>query len=497
MNRSTTPDSLPDAGTSVLIVGAGPTGLLLGCELRRRGIDCTVIDQAPAIDQRTRAVMVHAASLETLCDLGLRSETERHGIRQQRIAFHLHHGAVYTVEFSGLDTPYPYYVNIPQPAMEAILARAFTERGGRLLRAVRYRGHHEDAAAQHLTAELTDGKGTFRIQARYLIGADGAASTVRAALGLSFDGTTYPMSYLLAEGSPQQRPDPDTSSMHIGPDGAVSLLPLPGGSVRVAGPATADLLTRDTDVTAAAFRAAVDRLGFGPALRLTHTDRLAHYQVHERLAARFHHGRTALAGDAAHLNSPAGGQAMNTGFADAVALAWRLAALVRGRTGDDLLADYARERRAAATDVARTTGVLHLLQAMRDATTPHARRHVQESLDGYAEAWSQLYATYPAGTESRTLLPRRETHRLDVGARVPGHTPEADGPTLLHHPAARPAPGLAPPGTPTRPLTTRQAAWLPAGAQAVLVRPDRHVAAVIPAPGTPRTPDHTREEVPA
>ncbi|MCP3821641.1 FAD-dependent monooxygenase [Streptomyces sp. A3M-1-3] len=491
MNRHTAAGAppVPDT-TDVLIVGAGPTGLMLGCELRARGIECTVVDAAPGIDRRTRAVMVHAASLEALEALGLRRETERRGLRQQRISFHVHHGAVHTVEFAGLDTPYPYYVNVPQPEVEEVLAEALAERGGRLVRGVRYDSHHEDPAVDSLRVELSGPAGELTVRARYLVGADGASSTVRERLGVGFPGVTYPMSYLLAEGEPLRRPDPDASSMYIGPGGAVSLLPLPGGVVRVAGPVSADSLDRGAAVSDAAFRSAVDQLGFGSVLRLRSVGRPAHYQVHERLAERFRSGRVVLAGDAAHLNSPAGGQAMNTGFADAAALAWRLARLVRGQGDDGLLGDYARERRRAAADVARATGVLDLLQAMRDAVSDDSRRAVQESLDGCPEVWSQLYTTYAAPDGGSTApLPRRETYRLDVGARLPGHLPAPDRFTLLHHPGIPPRSRQRPPhlpdGTLHGVLTTRQAAWLPAGAAALLIRPDRHVAAVVPAQEQP------------
>ncbi|MFD6811780.1 FAD-dependent monooxygenase, partial [Streptomyces anthocyanicus] len=213
----------------------------------------------------------------------------------------------------------------------------------------------------------------------------------------------------------------------------------------------------------------------------------------------WHVGRIVLAGDAAHLNSPAGGQAMNTGFADATALAWRLAALVEGRAGDGVLADYARERRHAAAEVGRATSALGLLQAMREATTQDLHRRVQETLAGYAEAWSQLYTTYAA--RPAAALPRRETYQLVPGARVPGHVPHPNRPVALFRPGVRPESyrGTLPAGTRGLALSTRQSAWLPAGADAVLVRPDRHVAAVL-APDARRpdgTPDHRREEVAA
>lgn len=374
--------------TAVLVIGAGPTGLMLGCLLRHLGVECTLVEQREAIDPRTRAVMVHAAGLEILEGLGLRTALEERGVRQRRIDFHTGHGAVFSIDFSGLDTDFPYYLNVPQPEVEELLAQRFTALGGRLLRGLRYVCHHEDEHG--VGVELQDADSTpTGLNARYLVAADGASSTVRTALGIDFPGVTYPMSYLLAEGAPRVPADPDASAMYIGPAGAVSLLPLPHGTVRIAGPVSAESLERDSELGAEEFRRSVETLGFGEVLAFERIDRIAHYQVHERLAERFTAGRTVLAGDAAHLNSPAGGQAMNTGFADAWALAWRFAALLDG--GDAALLDgYAEERRAAAAEVARSTGVLGLLDVMRRAETPAARSSVAQSLDGYARTWSQL-----------------------------------------------------------------------------------------------------------
>ncbi|MGW7332293.1 FAD-dependent oxidoreductase, partial [Streptomyces sp. NPDC054840] len=490
MNRNTPSTRAADHRTTdVLVVGAGPTGLMLGCLLRHHGVECTVIEQRDTIDPRTRAVMVHAAALEMLAGLGLRTAVEDRGVRQTRIDFHTRHEALFTVDFTGLDTAFPYYVNVPQPEVEAVLADRFTATGGRLLRGLRYAGHQEDEHG--ITAETVTGGGPHTITARHLVGADGAGSAVRTALGIDFPGITYPMSYLLAEGAPLLPADPDASAMYIGPAGAVSLLPLPQGTVRIAGPVSPESLDRDSELSTQHFQATVDTLGFGPALRFERVDRIAHYQVHERLAERFTSGRTVLAGDAAHLNSPAGGQAMNTGFGDAWALAWRLTALLAGSQAP-LLADYDRERRAAAAEVARTTGVLGLLDAMRRATTATARSSVQEALTGYAEAWSQLYlhyrpapaptATAPTGpTPEHPVLPPRTGHRLHPGARVPGHRPEPGHHTWLHLPGAQPDKTLLPPRTRTAELTPAQRAWLPAGATAVLVRPDGHVARTLTA----------------
>jgi len=472
--------------TEVLIIGAGPTGLMLGCELRRRHVDCVIVDRSERIDRRTRAVMVHAASLEQLDELGLRTEIERRGLRQRSISFQVHHGAGYEIDFSTLDTRFPYFLNIPQPEVEEVLAAEFRKLGGQLVRGLGYRSHQETpdgvraVLASAVTAEIT-------IDAHYLVGADGASSTVRANLGVGFPGRTYEMPYLLAEGRPVVAPRTDASAMYIGPTGSVSVLPLPDGTMRVAGPASPDPLDPGEELSVERFQRTVSRLGFGSALELDQVSRLTHYQVHERIADRYRVGSVLLAGDAAHLNSPAGGQAMNTGFGDAAGLAWRLSHAIRERgNGVDLLDGYARERRATAQTVARSTGVLDVLQSMRTAVTEEQQVVVDAGLSGLAEAWSQLYLTYPTAAEPTgdALLCRGGNHRIEVGARIPGLGPMAEQFTLLVRPgkvaeAVRHAHRL-PPGAHVAELTETQAAWLQPDATGALVRPDRHVSVVLP-----------------
>lgn len=498
MHRSTRDEPVTEA--EVLIIGAGPTGLMLGCELRARGVDCLVVERGLEIDPRTRAVMVHAASLERFEALGLREALEARGITQLRIGFHTH-GGYWALDFSDQDTPFPYYLNVPQPAVEAVLGDAYRDLGGRLVRGVDYLGHREEDGA--VVAQLQTRLGDVTVAARWLVGADGSNSTVRQGLGLGFDGLTYPMSYLLAEGIPLAEPRRDESAMYIGARGAVSLLPMPDGTVRVAGPVARQLLDRDAALEFDEFQDTVGELGFGDTLRLAKADRLAHYQVHERLADRFRVGRALLVGDAGHLNSPAGGQAMNTGFADAAALAWRLARLTGAGDGDPaLLDDYARERRAAAAEVARTTGVLPMLEAMRAVsaagTEPgggtgeaaaDAERAVQNGLAGLADSWSQLYMSYPEPGADDDTAPatagHRGTHRLRPGARVPRHVPDRDHFTLLLPPDTPAADGARVAATAGLPQDTviarqsaRQASFLTRPAP-VLVRPDGHVAAVL------------------
>jgi 2-polyprenyl-6-methoxyphenol hydroxylase-like FAD-dependent oxidoreductase len=383
----------------VLVVGAGPTGLALGLELERQGLSCLLVERSADVDPRTRAVMVHAGSLEQLDALGVADDVLAASVVQRRISFHLHDGRAFHIDFGGLDSRFPYYVNIDQPGFERVLGRHLVARGVPVLRGATYLGHTEDAAG--ITATVRHGEVERQVRARFVAGCDGASSAVRIGLlGDEFPGRTYPFSYLLGEGVPRSDLPTDESAMYVSPTGVVSVLPLPEGRFRVAGPFGGALkLTHGDTLSLEQYTQALDALGFSDTLRLDPVNQLAFYAVHERVAERFRVGRAFLLGDAAHLNAPAGGQAMNSGLADAHDLAERLAAVCSGEfTGaaaEALLEGYHDTRRASALAVIASTNTVSLLDRMRAATPgtdPAVLAELDEDLTALARVWSQLPA---------------------------------------------------------------------------------------------------------
>ncbi len=394
-----TPDRPPVEEVDVLVVGAGPTGLMMSLELQQRGLSVLCVDRSAEIDPRTRAVMVHARSLELLEQLDVATELVATGVRQQRISFHLHTGASYRIDFTGLPSAHPYYLNIDQPAFEAGLARQFTARGGRLQHGAQYLSHLD--LADRVVSLVKIGPTVHQVRSRFVAGCDGATSAVRIGLFADeFPGRTFPFSYLLGEGRPASELPTDESSMYLSETGVVSVLPLPGGRLRVAGPFGGELqLGRDQQLSLAVYESALDQLGFGVRLRLEPVETLAFYAVHERVAPRFRVGNAFLLGDAAHLNAPAGGQAMNSGLADAHDLAGRIDEVVRGglvgAQRESVLEGYHTERQSAAHAVIRSTDTRELLGRMRTATNPREIADLDAELDALALVWSQLPARQP------------------------------------------------------------------------------------------------------
>ncbi|WP_223775031.1 FAD-dependent monooxygenase [Streptomyces sp. 135] len=506
---------MPPQETDVLVVGAGPTGLALALVLRQAGLRVLVVERSTSRDRRTRAITLHAPTLEFLDALGLLTEVREKGLALERISFHTHQGS-YHGPLTGLDSTVDGYLNLPQPVYEELLEEAARDSGVLFRHGTTYLGHSggdrspdhspDESPDEPLTVRLNGAGGPSLVRCRYLIGCDGAGSQVRARLGSSLEGRHAPASYLLVEGTPLLPATEPETGIYVGRAGMVTLAPLPSGQVRVAGPADMMLaLDKDAQVTADQVATLVDALGFGDRLRLKQVARVAQYTVQERIASRMAEGRVALAGDAAHLNAPAGGQGLNLGIGDVLDLAWRIVYAIRHDTAADM-AGYESERREAAAEAIAAADVLPLVQRMRTAGGTADEETLRQALTRHAPRWSQLYPHHPA--PDAPDLPG--AYRLEKGTRVPTAVRETTGPVdllpagtdatlstlLVAHPSflarARDLAGghtellgCPPVGMlDTVPLDEhhpRVRAMWPQGAAALLVRPDRRVAAVLTA----------------
>ncbi len=423
----------------VVIAGAGPTGLVLALLLRRQGFDVWVVEASPEVDERPRAVMLHARGLEILQTLELSDDLLRKGWWQSAMAFDRSDGLRLEMRFSELPTRFPGVLNVRQPDIERTLATALLEAGGRLERGAVVR-HCRQLGSGVLVEVSRQGRCEV-IEVDWLFGCDGARSNVRASLGATFDGHTVPYPYLLGEGAPFSRPLPgDVSAMLISDHGVVSWLPFPDGTVRVAGPgqamqAQSDPTPRapDVELSAPDFLSVQDRLVADPALRITDVHRCAHYRVHSRLASLWGRGRVWIAGDAAHVHPPAGGQALNLGFSDAEAIAFRLA----GR-GAPSLASYQRERAAVAQATLEQVAVAPLIEAIRVARTDADLERLQATLDLMAIRLSHLATDFAAtGLDCLGSANPRERRAIRLGRRLYDQgplQPVHGRPGWWHHP---------------------------------------------------------------
>jgi 2-polyprenyl-6-methoxyphenol hydroxylase-like FAD-dependent oxidoreductase len=333
--------SAPHTETDVLIVGAGPTGLTLAAALAAKGVRTTLIDRQAAGANTSRAAVVHARTLEVLEPLGVAQTLVSRGIPAQRFTIRDRDRVLVPIGFEDLPTPYPYTLMISQADTESVLLQRLTRLGGRVQRPRTLVGLTQDATKA--TALLDDGS---RVSARYVVGADGMHSAVREQAGIPFSGGNYAESFSLADVRLTGAVPRDEVILYFSPAGMVVVAPLPGGVHRIV--ATVNQAPEHPDV--AFVQALLDTRGPEREKAVVHEVLWgSRFRVQHRIADAYRAGRVVLAGDAAHVHSPAGGLGMNAGILDAMSLADALEAALAGHTG--ALDAYGAQRRPVAQQI--------------------------------------------------------------------------------------------------------------------------------------------------
>ncbi len=371
--------------TDVLIVGAGPTGLALAISLQQAGIDHVLIDRLAAGQNTSRAAVIHAHTLDVLDELGVSARLAAEGLRLTTFTIRDRDRRLLQVPFDRLPTKHPYLLMLPQDATERILADRLAALGGRV---------HRGVTATRLTRRATiveatcaTAAGERSIDARFVVGADGMNSIVRATIGTDFAGGTYEESFVLADVRMHWSHGRDEVQLFFSPAGLVVVAPLPDGAFRI----VATLDDAPEHPTAADIQALIDARGptTGTA-DVTHVAWSSRFRIHHRLAESYRDGRLFLIGDAAHVHSPAGGQGMNTGLVDACVLGRLIAAAVRERLSDSQLEAYQRLRRPAAEHVLGLAGRLTSLATMKNPVTRVVRNAVFRLLSHLSPAQRTL-----------------------------------------------------------------------------------------------------------
>jgi 2-polyprenyl-6-methoxyphenol hydroxylase-like FAD-dependent oxidoreductase len=337
--------------TGVLIAGAGPTGLTLACALVAQGVDIVLLDQAERGGNTSRAAVIHARTLEVLEDLGVSDELCRRGVVVPRFTIRDRDRVLLSVPFGGLPTRYPYTLMLPQNLTEEVLAARLAALGGTVHR--RHRLVDLEVGDSGVTATVAGPDGTpHRVRARYAAGCDGMHSVVRARSGIGFSGSRYEESFVLADVRMTWPFPRDEVDLFFSPKGLVVVAPLPESRFRI----VATLDDAPEQPTAADVQDLLDARGPSTApARVGEVVWSSRFRVHHRVADAFRRGPVFLAGDAAHVHSPAGGQGMNTGIQDAVALGGLLAAVSTGHAGEETLDGYGSSRRPVAAGVVAMT----------------------------------------------------------------------------------------------------------------------------------------------
>lgn len=338
----------PSAGrTEVLVVGAGPSGLMAAVCMARLGIAVVVVDGKSEPTRESRALALQARSMEIYDQIGLVDRVLSECDRAPQVVPGYRTRTFHPVRFAAFGkalTPYPGIFVLEQSRNERILRDAFLELGGDLrwrhrLLALRV----DERAGGPVEATLDSPEGIVTLSARWCIGADGGSSLVRELLGIEFDGSTNPLRFYVVDALDTEGLVERGMNMRASRDDFLLAFPMgaPGHHriLGIVGDGVPDPQLED------AVRA---RLVAEFGVRYTRSAWFSSYHVHHRLAARFRAGPVFLVGDAAHLHSPVGAQGMNTGLQDAHNLAYKLADVVHGRSAATVLDRYEAERRPVA-----------------------------------------------------------------------------------------------------------------------------------------------------
>ena len=385
------------ATTDVVIVGAGPTGLALACTLAARGVSFVLVDRLAEAANTSRAAVIHARTLEVLEDLQVTQRLHEQGRIVSRFTVRDRDRVLATIRFDSLPTRYPYTLMVPQQITEAILLQRLRELGGTVHRpySVGDVQQDEDGVLVKLDAE---GASSHTVRARYLVGADGMHSAVRERAGIGFTGDKYAQSFVLADVRMDWPIPADEVMLFFAPDGLVVVAPLPGDHhYRIV--ATMDDAPEVPSLDDV--QALLDTRG--PAAKAARVHEIvwsSRFRVHHRLADRYRAGRILLAGDAAHVHSPAGGQGMNTGIQDALVLGRALAAIVLNEADESVLDRYETTRRRVAERVVAFTHRMTKVATLRRSRSRAVRNAVVHAI-GRVPAIPRALATELAGLHNR------------------------------------------------------------------------------------------------
>lgn len=408
-------------GTEVLVVGAGPTGLTAAAQLLSQGVACRIIEKEPKINPSSRAVAIQARTLEMLDIMGIAEKFVKRGTRLK--AFNVYNETSHLVHMSFTELPsrYPFVLSLPQRDTEEVLTEHLQSLGGKVERESSLA--HLEQTPDHVVVRIkgADGK-EEEAQYSWVIGCDGAHSSVGEMLGASFSGKKFPEYYVLVDVDYLTTLDPQELYLFSLGKHIAGFHPFSSTSARV----FADADKGDKEPTLAQIQKLLDKRGPG-LVKLTNLNWLSMHEVHLRQVDEYRHGRVFLAGDAAHVNSPASGQGMNLGIQDAFNLAWKLSRVTNRQASDALLNSYSAERKAVGKEIVAMTDILTRINSMPMAVAQKVRTVVGPMIakntfvqQNYREAVTQIAQNYRSSPIVSDHFSKREGPA--AGDRAPEST---------------------------------------------------------------------------
>ena len=431
--------------TEVLIVGAGPTGLALACQLQRYGIDFVIVDRNVGTTPHSKAIGIQARTLEIYEQIGLTDDLIRSGTIAERARM-LEGGKVRgEVDLSGIGkgmSPYPFLLLVEQGKHEKLLYENIVRSGGRVEWQTELVSFSQNDAGVNATIKTADGSAE-EIAAKYLVGCDGAGSNVRRGLGLEFSGNTIERLFYVADVEVDWEFSHDSLYVALAANTITAFFPMTGSdrNFRIVGtfpeghqgePGEIEYdeierkIITDTELD----------------LDITGMNWFSVYKVHSRHAERFSLGRCFLAGDSAHIHTPAGAQGMNTGIQDGYNLAWKLAAVLRYGSSGEILTSYNQERLENAVRLLRTTDRFFQLGASPNSFVSFLRTKIVPyvanglvSVDAVQRAIFSLVSQTGIRYRASSLSKGGDGFRVKAGDRMPWF--DVDGHSIydrLHEP---------------------------------------------------------------
>ncbi len=378
----------------VLIVGAGPVGLTMAAELARYGTRVRIIDRSPRATETSKALVIWSRTLELMDRMGCTPAFLDAGLPAHGASIRSGRTVLGHARFDKIASPYNFALMIPQCETERLLTAHLNSFGVTVEREVELLGFNDTASRVEARLHHADGREEV-VERCWLIGCDGAHSTVRHGLGFAFQGVAQGDDWMLAdvrlEG--EGAPPPDEIATFLHRDGPFVVFPIPGGRARIVATTGKTVAGQSRpDPTLSDVQAMADERAEG-GFRVLDPVWLANFRINERKVSDYAKSRVFLAGDAAHVHSPAGGQGMNTGMQDAFNLSWKLAMVVRGEASSSLLDSYTPERSAVGDMVLRNATRMTDVGTLANPGAQAARNLALRFMLGFHAVQERLVST--------------------------------------------------------------------------------------------------------
>lgn len=421
-----------DSHTDVLVVGAGPVGLMMAGELARHGIKPRIIDKSPAPSDKSKAFGIHARTMEIFDNLGIVERFLDEGHICNALTLYDQGKELAEIDFSHIESKYPFVLILAQSETESLMTEHLRSFGIQVERETELIGLEQMHGEVRAKVKLKDGSEEY-ISSYYIVGCDGAHSTTRHSLDLEFKGEPYPNYWLLADCDIKWNYPKHRLSAFIHPEGTVAYIPFSDARGRLIFELPR---SRVEDERSEPTIEDVKRLAHERDLKYESLDNpawVAYFKLHHRIVNRYSVGRAFLAGDAAHIHSPVGAQGMNLGIQEAYNLAWKMALVLKGKSPESILDSYNYERHPIGeeviglTDRATRMVALHnpVLNAIRNKLIPIVTRlgSVQEKMTNTLAQVEFHYKGSPIVSEkwhpgSIPGLDKVFSHLLEAGERA-------------------------------------------------------------------------------